>query len=292
MRDARSRSLFALLTAPLLGAWLVLAAGPAPAAVSTSPIDIVFDHDPTGNTAQPFRSVDSAAVSFDVVQYNDPTQCGGSPCPYGNNPFDPPFLAVQDVGPGRMLVEDTMDSDGAMRMTFARPTQSIQVTYYFARQNDPFRPAVNAVLTGFRAGAFVTQLVTPIVPVGSEGTLVLQGYVIDSAVLQYTQDTGRGSGVPEYVDELRSDPLCTKAGGNGNDTLTGTAGGDVLCGGPGVDTLKGAGGNDVIFGDLGNDKVFGGPGNDKLQGGDGTDACDGGTGTDTASGCETKTRIP
>jgi hypothetical protein len=294
MRAARNRSILSLLTAPLLGTWLMVAAGPAHAAVSTAAIDITFNHDSTTTRSIPFTSVDSPSVSFDVVQYNDPTQCGGTPCPYGSSPFDQPYLAVQDVsGVGRMLAEDTMDSDGALRMRFSRPTQMIGVTYYRFHENDQFRPAVTVALTGFRQGAFVTQVTAPIVAVGSEATLVIQGYVIDSAVLQFVQSTGRGAGDAEYVDELRSDPLCTKAGGNGNDTLTGTAGVDVMCGGPGVDTIKGAGGNDVIFGDLGNDKLFGGPGNDKLQGGDGTDSCDGGTGTaDTASGCETKVRIP
>jgi RTX calcium-binding nonapeptide repeat (4 copies) len=287
---ARRRPILALLAVPVLGAWLVLAAGAAHAAVSTTPIDVVFDHDGLGSKSAPFTSVDSPSVTFGNVQFGDPFQCAGAPCP----PDDPPsfFLGVQDVSVGRVLAEDSMDSDGALRMTFGRPTQTIRVTYSFEREGDPFRPAVSAVLTGFRTGAFVTQVVAPIGAVGTEHTLVLQGYVIDSAVLQYVQSTGRGAADPEWVDELRSDPLCSKAGGNGNDTLKGTSGVDVLCGGPGVDTINGAGGNDLIFGDLGNDKLSGAAGNDALKGGQGTDACNGGTGTDTAVECETRTSIP
>jgi|1186.fasta_scaffold124321_2 hypothetical protein len=293
MRATQVRSILALLAVPVVGAWLVVAAGTAGAAVSTTPIDIVFDHDSTGSKAQPFRSVDSAAVGFDVVQIGDPTQCAGSPCPYPtNDPFDPPFLAVQDVGSARMLAEDTMDSDGALRMTFTRPTQTVRVTYYFFHENDQFRPAVTAALTGYRQGAFVTQVTAPIVAVGSEDTLAIQGYVIDSAVLQFVQSTGRGAADAEYVDELRSDPLCSKAGGAGNDSLTGTAGVDVLCGGPGNDTIHGAGGNDLIFGDLGNDHLFGDAGKDTLRGGLGTDSCNGGAGTDSSIECESRTSIP
>jgi hypothetical protein len=291
----RQSPLLALLLVPIIGVWLVVTIGPARAA-STTPLDIVFDHDTTGTKAIPFRSVDSSAVSFDVVQYNDPFQCGSTPCPYGNSPFDPPYLAVQDVTVGastaRMLVEETMDSDGALRMTFTRPTQSIQVTYYFDREIDPFRPTTEAVLTAFRAGAFVTQLRTPVVAVGSEGTLLLQGYVFDSAVLQLTQDTGRGSSAYEFVDEVRSDALCSISGNNGNNTLNGTSAADVICGGPGNDTIHGNGGNDLIFGNLDNDTLFGDDGNDNLQGGMGTDSCNGGLGTDTSSGCETRSSIP
>jgi hypothetical protein len=293
VRPTQLRSILAVLAVPVVGAWLVLAAGTAAAAVSTTPIDIVFDHDSTGSKAQPFRSVDSAAVGFDVVQFGDPTQCAGSPCPYPtDDPFDTPFLAVQDVGSARMLEEDTMDSDGALRMTFSRPTQTVRVTYYRFSENDQFRPAVTAALTGFRQGSFVTQVTAPIVAVGSEGTLALQGYVIDSAVLQLVQSGGRGAGDAEFVDEVRSDPLCSKAGGNGNDSLTGTAGVDVLCGGPGNDTIHGAGGNDLVFGDLGNDHLFGDAGKDTLKGGLGTDTCNGGAGTDSAVECESLTSVP
>jgi hypothetical protein len=288
---ARRRPILVLLGVPMLGAWLVLAPGAAGAAVSTSPLDLTFDHDSTGSKAQPFTSVDSPSVSFDSVQYGDPLQCGGSPCA-DHDSFDA-FLGVQDIsGVGRVLEEDTMDSDGALRMTFARPTQTIRVTYHFFRENDPFRPTVNAALTGFRNGAFVTQVAAPVAAVGTEQTLVLQGYVIDSAVLQLVKDGGRGAGDAELVDELRSDPLCSKAGGNGNDTLTGTSGVDVLCGGPGNDTIKAAGGNDLLFGDLGNDTLSGAAGNDTLKGGLGTDVCNGGTGTDSAVECESRTSIP
>ena len=62
-----------------------------------------------------------------------------------------------------------------------------------------------------------------------------------------------------------------KIGGDGDDTLTGTAGGDVLVGGSGSDDLYGAGGADVLTAGSGVDQLLGGRGNDVLSGGFGGD---------------------
>jgi VCBS repeat-containing protein len=81
-------------------------------------------------------------------------------------------------------------------------------------------------------------------------------------------------------------------GGNGNDTLAGTAGADLMFGQNGNDTLTGGDGNDLLCGGNGNDTLSGGAGddslggaigNDRLTGGVGADRFSGGTGTDTAS---------
>lgn len=45
-------------------------------------------------------------------------------------------------------------------------------------------------------------------------------------------------------------------GGNGNDTITGSAAADRLIGGQGADTLNGAGGNDILTGATGNDRFL------------------------------------
>ena len=67
-------------------------------------------------------------------------------------------------------------------------------------------------------------------------------------------------------------------GGNGNDTLTGTAGDDTISGGNGKDVINAGDGNDTVTGDNGNDLstakeamiLLGGNGNDRLNGGTAT----------------------
>ena len=53
-------------------------------------------------------------------------------------------------------------------------------------------------------------------------------------------------------------------GGDGGDTITGTADADVINGGTGLDTLNGGGGDDVITGGVGNDVMNGGVGLDRF----------------------------
>ncbi|PAX51985.1 DUF4347 domain-containing protein [Brunnivagina elsteri] len=60
-------------------------------------------------------------------------------------------------------------------------------------------------------------------------------------------------------------------GGNGKDTLNGTAGNDRLDGGNGEDTLFGGAGNDLLLGGNGDDVLDGGTGNNTLTGGNGAD---------------------
>ena len=82
-------------------------------------------------------------------------------------------------------------------------------------------------------------------------------------------------------------------GGDGNDTLTGSANGDQLFGDAGNDTLLGSGGSDSLFGGAGNDVLTGGDGDDQMFGnagddrmiwnpGDDSDLMEGGDGIDTA----------
>jgi hypothetical protein len=69
-------------------------------------------------------------------------------------------------------------------------------------------------------------------------------------------------------------------GGNGNDVLNGLGGHDLLKGGNGSDSLYGGSGNDILIGENGNDLLFGGDGRDVLAGGNGTDLLEGGAGAD------------
>jgi Ca2+-binding RTX toxin-like protein len=73
-------------------------------------------------------------------------------------------------------------------------------------------------------------------------------------------------------------------GGNGNNTLTGTAGNDVINGQNGQDTLYGLAGNDQIDGGNGDDKLYGGDGKDTLLGGNGNDILWGDAGDDILTG--------
>ena len=66
-------------------------------------------------------------------------------------------------------------------------------------------------------------------------------------------------------------PPANLLGGDGDDTLTGSASDDELDGGPGNDTLFGRDGNDRLIGGPGNDVLNGGRGDDTIFGGDGDD---------------------
>ncbi len=80
-------------------------------------------------------------------------------------------------------------------------------------------------------------------------------------------DVINASGLPAGLISLQLN------GGDGNDTITGSAGDDILRGGLGNDTLIGFLGTDQVFGDEGDDILIWNPG-------DGTDFNDGGPGND------------
>jgi hypothetical protein len=72
----------------------------------------------------------------------------------------------------------------------------------------------------------------------------------------------------------------TLRGGLGHDRLVGGAGSDLIYGGRGMDTLRAGGGNDQLFGGAGNDQLSGGGGNDTLNDTSGNDTLVGGRGDD------------
>ncbi|CAN5453532.1 hypothetical protein BH10PSE7_BH10PSE7_08320 [soil metagenome] len=74
------------------------------------------------------------------------------------------------------------------------------------------------------------------------------------------------------------------SGGNGDDTIGGTAKSDFLGGENGDDKLSGGGGNDVLAGAAGNDTAAGSSGDDALGGGDGKDVLKGDAGDDVIEG--------
>jgi len=69
-------------------------------------------------------------------------------------------------------------------------------------------------------------------------------------------------------------------GGDGNDTLTGTAASNEIFGNGGDDTLNGLGGGDAMNGGAGDDVVNGGDGDDQMGGGNGDDQLNGDAGND------------
>jgi len=73
-------------------------------------------------------------------------------------------------------------------------------------------------------------------------------------------------------------------GGDGNDTITGTAYVDLLVGGGGDDVLDALAGNDILDGGAGNDTLNAGAGHDVLLGQAGNDTLNGGAGNDTLTG--------
>lgn len=73
-------------------------------------------------------------------------------------------------------------------------------------------------------------------------------------------------------------------GGDGNDTIVGTAGKDWLTGNGGDDVIDGGAGNDLLMGNEGDDTLRGSAGDDILYGGQGDDLLHGGAGADTLFG--------
>jgi Ca2+-binding RTX toxin-like protein len=100
-------------------------------------------------------------------------------------------------------------------------------------------------------------------------------------------ESGEGDNVEVDVEDV--------SGGQGSDTVTGSAANNALTGGPGgLDTLRGLAGDDylsapwggsaVLVGGDDEDGLYGSNGSDRLSGGDGDDFFQGGQGNDTMSG--------
>lgn len=106
------------------------------------------------------------------------------------------------------------------------------------------------------------------------------GSILILANGQNGDDTITAAGAMLGVANLQID------GGNGNDTLTGSAGSETLRGSAGNDSLSGDDGDDTLVGGDGQDALNGDAGNDLLQGNVGNDTLDGGDGDDILEGNE------
>jgi VCBS repeat-containing protein len=94
---------------------------------------------------------------------------------------------------------------------------------------------------------------------GSQNLPLFSG--ANAPVLSDLQDLVAGSTPGSYL--VRTGSLLD--GGNGDDTLTGSAGRDILIGGQGKDTLNGGAGDDLIRGGAGYDQLTGGAGHDVFR---------------------------
>ena len=92
-------------------------------------------------------------------------------------------------------------------------------------------------------------------------------------------------GTADIDDTLRggdgADSIMGLAGGN---TIDGQDGDDTILAGPGNDTVNAGDGEDSVVGDLGDDVVDGGDGADSIQGNGGSDSLSGGDGADVING--------
>ncbi|HEY4030026.1 MAG TPA: calcium-binding protein [Caulobacteraceae bacterium] len=123
---------------------------------------------------------------------------------------------------------------------------------------------------------------------GANGVLTVSGGVGGAVALQLDPHQSFAG----YVFQLSSDGMggtdVTIAkvinGGNGNETLMGTAGNDLISGGNGNDAITSGDGNDSLSGGNGNDLLTAGNGNSMLDGGNGNDVLIAGNGNSTLSG--------
>jgi len=121
-----------------------------------------------------------------------------------------------------------------------------------------------------------------------EKAMLIHGYVENDQRLGFWQ----GEHVATYFDPsdfilgkaFDPEPAVVYEGGNGSQTIAGSASGDNIHGGGGGDDIFGLGGNDFLFGDRGRDYISGGDGNDVIEGNGGNDIIDGGFGSDEIYG--------
>ena len=111
-------------------------------------------------------------------------------------------------------------------------------------------------------------------------------------------DTIGGTAGNDVINAGIGDDLVNAGGGNdnvaagdGDDTVNGEGGKDRIHGDDGMDRLNGAGGNDVVFGDADNDRVYGGSGNDQVDGGGNVDRVYGDDGDDSVMGGSSNDRL-
>jgi hypothetical protein len=171
-----------------------------------------------------------------------------------------------------LATESAAQSD---KVTICHRTESAKNPYVVITINRDALPA-HEKHGDFPAGNAGCQI--PVPP--DTGPIVL--CVVSDGVTQIG-NTVTGTIGDDTIDCTNASPGKTIIGGDGNDTITGTAFNDVITGGDGNDTVTGGPGDDTIDAGNGNDTVTGGPGNDTIEGGNGNDTLTGGDGDDTVT---------
>ncbi len=234
-----------------------LLAGPAHGAVTLN-ADGSFTYTPAANYNGPdsftYRATDGAVMSNTATVSVTVTPLN-----------DAPTVIVAAGG-----TCGSNDLSGTINLNVADPDTAASALTLTATTNNPqLLPVSNVTFGGVGASRTLAATTVP----GRTGTATLTVTVSD------------GTSTNTVI-------VTVHAGGNGNDTLTGTGGTDMMFGQNGNDTLSGLAGNDLLCGGNGDDQLIGGnnddtmagsAGNDRLTGGAGADRFRGGPGTDTAT---------
>lgn len=123
-----------------------------------------------------------------------------------------------------------------------------------------------------------------IVREGTNYKVTVGTYSATYAVAQVNQIFVEARGGADYVrfaDDLSG---VSVSGGEGNDTILGTANADTLYGNDGNDSISAGGGNDIVYGGAGDDNINTGSGRNIAYGEDGSDRLNGGGGVDKLYG--------
>ncbi|MBM79750.1 MAG: hypothetical protein CMJ78_04040 [Planctomycetaceae bacterium] len=149
---------------------------------------------------------------------------------------------------------------------------------------------IRSVNNEFETTSFATPLASLRVNAGDQMDTLKINALDTLFVAALRVDSGMGNNL---VDASNSSVAVEANGGQGRDTLIGSALNDTLRGGAhrdslsgndGDDNLQGQGGADTIVGGAGNDRLDGDEGNDRLSAGAGDDLVFGGTGGDSMGG--------
>jgi VCBS repeat-containing protein len=156
----------------------------------------------------------------------------------------------------------TDDHSGTINLSVGDPDiPATALTLSAASSNPALVPSGNVVFDGSGTARTVTARTVA----GRTGT----------AVVTVTVSDGQATGTVSFT---------VRAGGNGNDTLTGGTGTDLIWGQNGHDLLSGGEAYDLLCGGSGNDPLSGGEQDDSLSGGSGNDILSGGGGNDSLAG--------
>jgi Ca2+-binding RTX toxin-like protein len=262
----------------------VLAAPTAASATTPVPTSITFTGEAPGSKPNGYASAEFPGVHFSSTATTT--------------------VSVDDFGAqthGLGVV--AFGTNGALEMRLTNPTTALSLAF---GNDDPFivDGTDQAQLTLFRGANQVGQVDVNVNAndVMDQRIGYAEGRLFNRAVLQFVDAADAPTTLAEMVDDIEVAPLCTIAGGAGNNVLTGTPARDVICGDEGNDVIRGGGGPDLIYpgpgGDRaeggtgddtvlagrGNDNVLGGPGADDLRGGPGRDRLSGQSGRDVLSG--------